>query len=62
MKKLSQFTSFLLVSSAVISSSFINTAIAEDANGVNLQVIPRPVKVIQVDVGTEYRERFLPVK
>ncbi|WP_194944974.1 efflux RND transporter periplasmic adaptor subunit [Shewanella sp. TC10] len=60
MKKLSQFTSFLLVSSAVISSSFINTAIAEDANGANLQVIPRPVKVIQVDVGTEYRERFLP--
>ncbi|GIU51454.1 acriflavin resistance protein [Shewanella sp. KT0246] len=60
MKKLSQFTSFLLLTSAVISSTFINIAVAEDANEVSNTVIPRPVKVIQVDVGTEYRERFLP--
>lgn len=61
MKKLNQFPSFLLLTSAVFSSSFFFPAIAADNNDVQTSsVIPRPVKVDQVDIGTDYRERFLP--
>ncbi|MBQ4890484.1 MULTISPECIES: efflux RND transporter periplasmic adaptor subunit [Shewanella] len=60
MKKLSQFSSFLVIFPSIISSVLLSVAYAEEGSEATSRDIPRPVKVLQVDVGSEYRERFLP--
>ncbi|MDO6611417.1 efflux RND transporter periplasmic adaptor subunit [Shewanella sp. 1_MG-2023] len=61
MKKLNQFASFLLITSTTFSCLFTFSASAASSDeATSVSSIPRPVKVEQVDIGTEYRERFLP--
>ncbi|WP_227006607.1 efflux RND transporter periplasmic adaptor subunit [Shewanella donghaensis] len=61
MKKLSKFTSVLAFTLVTYSSQFIAFhSSAADNDAVTHHEVPRPVKVKQIDIGNDFRERFLP--
>ncbi|MFS1424114.1 efflux RND transporter periplasmic adaptor subunit [Shewanella sp. 10N.286.48.B5] len=60
MKKPCKFSSLLVFSLVALTSPFLAYSTAAEQTTTAASFDPRPVKVLQIDVGSDFRERFLP--